>query len=86
MLFPLDIPPAERASLQALLSDRERERARRFLFPQLRERFIVAHGRLRQLLGVAMGMSPERLEFATATHGKPLLAGEGASGGLHFNL
>jgi len=86
VLFPLDIPAEERATLHALLCDRERERASRFLFPQLTERFIVAHGRLRQLLGLALGMPPERLEFTTATHGKPLLQGEGARAGLHFNL
>lgn len=86
MLFPLDVPPAERESLHALLCDAERQRADRFLFPHLRQRFIVAHGRLRQLLGAASGIAPTRLEFATAAHGKPLLAGDSAGAGLHFNL
>ncbi len=86
LLFPLDIPEPERAVLYAVLGPAERQRAGRFLFPQLAERFTVAHGRLRQLLGEVLGASPADLEFATARHGKPLLAGAFADAGLHFNL
>lgn len=86
VLFPLDIPAPERAELQALLGPDERARAARFLFPQLAERFTVAHGRLRQLLGEVLGAAPAALEFTTAAHGKPLLAGAFADADLHFNL
>jgi 4'-phosphopantetheinyl transferase len=82
-LFPLDLPDDRRADLEALLDAGERARAGRFMFPQLRERFIVAHGRLRQVLGEVLGHPPAGLRFEKAEHGKPYLADNAA---LHFNL
>jgi len=86
VLFPLDVPPAEREPLADLLSVSERARADRFLSPTLGERFTVAHGRLRQLLAKPLGLAPEAIEFSTGAHGKPELAGAAADSGLRFNL
>lgn len=86
MLFSLDIPEAPRDALQALLSETERARAARFLFPQLAQRFIVAHGRLRLLLARELGIDPADIQFRAGEHGKPHLAGEAALSGLQFNL
>jgi 4'-phosphopantetheinyl transferase len=46
----------------------------------------VAHGRLRQLLGGALGLGPRTLEFTSGNGGKPALAGTAAGAGLRFNL
>lgn len=72
--------------LAALLSGAERQRAARFRFAYLAERYVVAHGRLRQLLAAQLGIAPKDLEFAAGPHGKPRLAGRAAGSGLQFNL
>jgi 4'-phosphopantetheinyl transferase len=72
--------PAE--ALQPLLCPGERERAARFRFDRDRRRYIVARGRLRQLLGERLGVLPETLEIRQGINGKPHLA----DGALHFNL
>lgn len=46
---------------------------------------MVAHARLRQLLGEALLRPPGALQFLAGEHGKPELAGEHA-GNLRFNL
>jgi 4'-phosphopantetheinyl transferase len=74
----LDAPAGE---LRACLSKAELERASRFRFEHLRRRFVVARVRLRQLLGVRLGIAPKAVELANDTNGKPVLAG----GGLHFS-
>jgi 4'-phosphopantetheinyl transferase len=86
LLFPLDVPEAEREPLAALLSDGERARAARFVFPELAHRFTVAHGRLRQVLAPLVGVEPARIEFRAAAGGKPELAGEAARSQVQFNL
>ncbi|MFO7325869.1 MAG: 4'-phosphopantetheinyl transferase superfamily protein [Pseudomonadota bacterium] len=86
LLFPLDVPDAERHALAALLSEEERARAARFVFPELGHRFTVAHGRLRQVLAPLVGVDPARLAFRSAEHGKPELAGDAGRSGVQFNL
>lgn len=71
------------ASFQDLLDEPERARAARFVFPQHRARFTVAHGVLRCLLAAYMGHAPQALRFAAAAHGKPALADPQ---GLTFSL
>lgn len=86
VLFPLDLGDAERGELAALLSAEEQRRSARFRFAHLTERYIVAHGRLRQLLAEQLQMPPRDLQFAAGPHGKPRLAGAAAASGLQFNL
>jgi len=69
-----------------LLSDCERERARRFAFDVDRNRFIVARALLRQLLAARLGVRPEAVELASGKRGKPGLAGRFATSDLRFNL
>jgi 4'-phosphopantetheinyl transferase len=83
--FPLDVPDDEVARLHALLTPDEQARAARFHAARHRQRFAVAHGRLREILGEELGVPPALLRFETAQHGKPMLAG-GAGGHLAFNL
>jgi len=56
-------PEAVRASA-ALLSDAERNRARRFAFDRDASRFIVARARLRQLLAARLGVGESPGELA----------------------
>jgi 4'-phosphopantetheinyl transferase len=70
----------------ALLSDAERQRASRFVFDRDRDRFIIARGRLRQLLGARLGTPPESVDLVYGAHGKPVLASWLADSELRFNL
>ena len=72
--------------LEATLSLEEKARADRFHFVNDRNRFVVARGLLRELLGRYLHQAPAGLEFSYGQHGKPSLSGENASSGLCFNL
>ena len=79
----------ERAAARAcasLLSEAERERARRFAFPRDARRFIVGRARLRQLIAVRLGVPPESVELAYGARGKPCLANPRRDRDLRFNL
>jgi 4'-phosphopantetheinyl transferase len=74
--------------IQALwytLDQGERDRAERFHFQHDRERFIVAHGLLRTILGGYLGVVPRQLRFCYGAYGKPGLAPE-CDTALSFNL
>lgn len=85
-LFTLDVSTAEQAQLGALLSSAELARAERFHAQQHCDRFIVAHGRLRQLLAAQLDVPAAGIELAVGEHGKPRLDGAQAHLGLQFNL
>jgi 4'-phosphopantetheinyl transferase len=72
---------ASERRLSAVLNRDERARAARFVMPDDRLRYRVAHGALRTILGGCTGAVPADLRFARGEHGKPLLAG-----GPHFSL
>jgi 4'-phosphopantetheinyl transferase len=78
----LIIPAGQADAWSARLAPDERQRAERFAFPHLRERFVAAHAQLRRLLGAYLDLAPERLEFEITERGKPSLPGCP----LHFNL
>jgi 4'-phosphopantetheinyl transferase len=52
----------------------ERERAEKFLIAEAREHFIAARGILRQLLGMYLGLDPQKVEFRYGPQGKPSLS------------
>src|SRR2546429_1616669 len=81
-----DVGPDAVSASATLLSDRERERARRFAFDPDRNRFIVARALLRQLLAARLGERPEAVELASGARGKPALAGRFATSDLRFNV
>ncbi len=83
-LSSLDVPAPERARLHALLDRDEAERAARFHDPPHGQRFTVAHGRLREIVGAYADTAPESLAFAHGARGKPHLAHGAAA--LEFNL
>ena len=76
---------AEVAAGEALLDPAELARARRFHFERDRNRFTVARGLLRQLLGRYLDIEPAAVAFALGPHGKPGLALE-VENALRFNL
>jgi 4'-phosphopantetheinyl transferase len=65
--------PEEVAECASLLSPAEMERARRFRFPALFERFVADHARLRLLLATYLEFEPQSLEFVENAQGKPRL-------------
>ena len=67
-----------------LLNRDEQLRADRFYFERDRRRFIVAHGKLRQLLSRRFQITPAAIMFAHMKNGKPFVAGNSAP--IHFNM
>jgi 4'-phosphopantetheinyl transferase len=80
---PLD-RPAHLAGAEAMLSREEILRTRRFVRLIDRERYIVAHGALRMVLGLYLSADPQTLEFRTGPMGKPALVQTFTD--LRFNL
>lgn len=78
----LDLDEAEANNHRSVLNSVERERAQRFHFPADELRYVIAHGTLRQLLGLYTGRDPADLQFAASQHGKPSVAGAA----IEFNL
>ena len=81
--FSLDGDADTLARCAALLSADESARAARFVFPQLRDRFTVAHAVMRSLLARYAGLDPSAIAFVESREGKPALAGVR---GVSFNL
>lgn len=73
-----ELPGAE-----ALLTDEERDRARRFVGPLLQRRFVMARAQLRLLLGRHLDRDPRGLVFLLNEFGKPRLDDHP---GVHFSL
>lgn len=82
----LDLAESECATLWSLLSPAERERAERFRAATHRNRYVVARGRLRQLLAERLGLATASIGITMTAYGKPLLAPQHAHAGLEFNL
>jgi 4'-phosphopantetheinyl transferase len=83
---PLVVAPGELAVLGQVLSSHEKARAERFVFDKDRERFIVAHGTLRRLLGAYLRCAPESICFTYGANGKPSVSTGDPAAGIRFNL
>jgi 4'-phosphopantetheinyl transferase len=81
----LDVGPAGVQALRHVLSPSELARAHRRRSEALRDRFTVGRGRLRQILGLAVGCAPAALRLAIDAGGKPRLDGPGGER-LRFNV
>ena len=79
----LSQPPHPEAELAEFLSPDERQRAGRFRFPHLQQRFRTGRGMLRLLLGRACGAPPTQFCFHYSPQGKPSLPDYPA---MHFNV
>jgi 4'-phosphopantetheinyl transferase len=73
------------ASYSKMLASDERQRAGRFIFDRDRQRFIVARGILRLLLGRYLEREPELVHFSYSEYGKPDIS-EPARSDLRFNV
>lgn len=82
----LDCNPEKIQELAKILSADEKARAERFYFPQHRQRFTVARGILRFILGRYLAIAPEKLQFAYSSRGKPRLEASCDGNWLQFNL
>jgi 4'-phosphopantetheinyl transferase len=71
------------ARARPLLSDDERARADRFVFPHDRDRFVLARAGLRRLLAHYLDVAPAAPRFVVGPQGKPALP---APAPLCFNL
>jgi 4'-phosphopantetheinyl transferase len=81
----MDVSAGTCAALSATLSHDERIRCARMRSPQLQQRFIAAHGALRELLGRYLGAHPSEVQYVHNEFGKPALSGQ-FGGRLTFNL
>lgn len=91
--FPLSIPDSEMPLARACLSADEQQRADRYVFEDVRDRFVVCRFRVRQLLGKLLGIEPQDVRFAYSQWGKPKLETLGqqlatvaAGVQVHFNV
>lgn len=77
------LDPAAAASVSALatLSQPERARMMRFVFDKDRFRFGQSHARMRTLLGARLGVAAADVAFGETEYGKPFIVG-----GPYFNL
>jgi 4'-phosphopantetheinyl transferase len=82
----LDLPLEQVQALLPLLSEDEVKRANRFYFEQHRQRFIVARGTLRKLLGSYLDMLPEQIQFNYSSRGKPSLVNGNKTDTIQFNV
>ncbi len=78
----LDVTDDRLESLDALLDSDERTRKARFRSALLKNRFVAAHGALREIVGCYLGMDPATVMFQRTTRGKPHVTGAP----LAFNL
>jgi 4'-phosphopantetheinyl transferase len=73
-------------SLQQTLSNDERAKADRFVFPKDRSQFIVSRGALRAILSRYLNISSHILRFDYNPYGKPSLIVTQGGNSLRFNL
>jgi hypothetical protein len=71
--------------LSSLLTVDEIRKAKAYRFERHRQRFCIARGMLRALLGEYLGCAAARVRFSQGAEGKPALAGRSGRP-LHFNV
>ena len=81
-LWWVDLGRSDAGRLAPALGPEEVVAAHNFRRPRDRDRYIVAHGALRSILGRYLGRRPAGLEFRYGPSGKPALR----DGRLRFNL
>lgn len=82
----LDLPADFLKTLEATLSVEEIQRADRFHFQGDKDRFIAAHGCLRDILARYQHWEPGQVNFSTNDYGKPALSPDSPGLKMDFNL
>jgi 4'-phosphopantetheinyl transferase len=87
LLDPADyLETAALDSFAGSLDEQEQERFERFVFDNVRQRFLVSHGLLRAILSLYMHLDPGELRFQRQQYGKPELCPAQNPRGIRFNL
>ena len=86
-LFAFSLAASEQqlAEAERVLNAEELARANRFVFADMRRRFIVCRSRLRHLLALELGIEAAQVGFRYEQWGKPQLS-KPAAAGLQFNV
>lgn len=82
----LDALASKLHHLRTFLSGDELEKSARFRFDRHRNRYVAAHGWMRNVLGRYVSLPPTRLQFDSGPKGKPFLIGDANSRALQFNM
>ena len=69
-----------------VLSNDERSRSKRFYFDFDRERYIIAHGILRVILGRYLDLEPGQLQFCYGKNRKPAISKNYCNEDIRFNI
>jgi 4'-phosphopantetheinyl transferase len=77
---------ADESRWNEFLSSEEKQRARRFHFPEDRQRYTASRAFLRRILAAYLNTDPAGLTFSYSSKEKPSLAGSQASSRLAFNV
>ena len=70
----------------SLLSDSERAQQQRFIPPAKRHEYLLTRVLVRTVLGEALGVAPQALQFVCNEWGRPALAPQFLSAPIHFNV
>lgn len=70
----------------ALLSDDERDRCQRFVFPSDRRTYTVAHALVRTVLSSYTGIDPAAWQFTAGRYGRPEISGPPGAPHIRFSL
>lgn len=82
----LDLAADRIASLSQYLNSDELSRAARYRFQKDRDRFVVARGVLRSLLGLYLRLEPSLLRFQYGPYGKPAVFTVAGQTSINFNV
>jgi 4'-phosphopantetheinyl transferase len=82
----LDLPTARLQVLEQLLSREEKMKAERFYRDRDRRRYAAAHGILKSIIALYLGMEASWVRFQYGRNGKPVLVNEFANTGICFNI
>ena len=82
----LDLDVTSKSRLAQTLTQDEQHRANRFHFDRDRDRFLVARGILRVVLGRYLNLSPDQVPIGYTAFGKPILEKPLPTEALNYNL
>jgi 4'-phosphopantetheinyl transferase len=82
----LKLPPFLMYQFERTLSEDEHKRAACFHFEHDRDRFIIARGILRMILGSYLDIQPQEIHFAYNSYGKPGLSHNLTATAIQFNV